>query len=125
MIKTNILLALAAIMMVASANYEQSSSSNSKVLATTETEELYGDLLEIMDSNDAIQGDYARVSGSSGMSGMNRHSNEMLGSMSSQSSYGTGSVQTNIHHSSRAGGSSYVWNEPSTESYVWEHVIPR
>jgi len=106
MIKTNIL-ALATIMMVASANYEPSSSSNSKVLAT-ETEELYGDLLEIMDSNDAIQGDYARVSGSSGMSGMNRHSNEMLGSMSSQSSYGTGSVQSNIHQSSRAGGSSVM-----------------
>merc|ERR1719334_1158793 len=94
-------------MMVASANYEQSSSSNSKVLAT-ETEELYGDLLEIMDSTDAIQGDYARVSGSSGMSVMNFHSNEMLGSMSSQSSYGTGSVQSNIHQSSRAGGSSVM-----------------
>jgi len=107
MIKSNILLALATIMMVASANYEQSSSSNSKVLAT-ETEELYGDLLEIMDSNDAIQGDYARISGSSGMSGLNRHSNEMLGSMSSQNSYGTGSVQSNIHQSSRAGGSSVM-----------------
>merc|ERR1712133_212502 len=101
-VKTNILIALATIMMVVSANYEQSSGSNSKVFAT-ETEELYGDLLEIMDSND----DYARVSGNSGMSGMNHHSNQMIGSMSSQSRYGTGSVQSNPQQSSRVlnGGS--------------------
>jgi len=123
MSKTNILIALAAIMMVASANYEQSSSSHSNVLAT-ETEELYGDLLEIMDSND-IQGDYARGSGNSGMSGMNHHSNQMSGSMSSASKYGTGNVQSNFQQSSRAGGSSYVWYEPPTESNGWKHVVPR
>merc|ERR1712133_239819 len=112
-VKTNILIALATIMMVVSANYEQSSGSNSKVFAT-ETWELYGDLLEIMESND----DYARVSGNSGMSGMNQHSNQMLGSMSSQSRYGTGSVQSNTQQSSRVlnGGSASNYGMHSSGS---------
>jgi len=93
----NILIALASIMMVASANYEQSSSSNFKVLAT-ETIDLF--------DNDVIEVDYSRDSGSSGLSNMN-HPNQMLGSMTtSQGSYGTGSVQSNIQRSSRTSGSS-------------------
>merc|ERR1719167_1310651 len=84
-------------MMVASANYDQSSSSISKVLAT-ETINLF--------DNDVFEEDYARVSGTSGMSGMNHHSNLMVGSMSSQGRYGMGSFQSNIQQSSHAGGSS-------------------
>merc|ERR1719334_2673913 len=84
----NILIALASIMMVASANYEQSSSSNSRVLAT-ETIDLF---------DNVIEADYARGSGSSGM---NHHSNLMLGSMSSQGSYSTGSIQRSIQQSSQ------------------------
>merc|ERR1712126_493950 len=87
----NILIALASIMMVASANYEQSSSSNFKVLAT-ETIDLF--------DNDVIEVDYSRDSGSSGMSSMN-HPNQMLGSMTSQGSYSTGSVQRNLQQSSQ------------------------
>jgi len=97
MVKKNILNVLASIIMVASANYEQSSSSNSRMLAT-ETIDLF--------DNDAIEVDYGRLSGSSGMSGMNHHSNQMLGSMSSQGNYGMGSVQSNIQQSNRMSGSS-------------------
>merc|ERR1712098_655841 len=69
----------------------QSSSSNFKVLAT-ETIDLF--------DNDVIEVDYSRDSGSSAMSSMN-HSNQMLGSMTSQGSYGTGSVQRNLQQSSQ------------------------
>jgi len=92
----NILIVLASIM-VASANYEQSSSSNSRMLAT-ETIDLF--------DNDAIEADYERLSGSSGMSGMNHHSKQMLGGMSSQGNYGMGSVQSNIQQSNSMSGSS-------------------
>jgi len=96
MVKKNILNVLASIIMVASANYEQSSSSNPRMLAT-ETIDLFDDAIEV---------DYGRLSGSSGMSGMNHHSNQMLGSMSSQGNYGMGSVQSNIQQSNRMSGSS-------------------
>jgi len=116
MVKKNILIALASIMMVASANYEQSSSSNSRVLAT-ETIDLF--------DNNVMEADYARVSGSSGMSGMNHHSNLMAGSMSSQGSYGMGSVQSNsgslgmsgmIHQSDQMVGSMQSLGSYSTGS---------
>merc|ERR1719295_2404084 len=97
MIKKNIFIVLASVIIIASANYEQSSSSNSRILAT-ETIDLF--------DNDAIEVDYGRLSGSSGMSGMNHNSNQMLGSMSSQGNYGMGSVQSNIQHSNRMSGSS-------------------
>merc|ERR1719167_1826130 len=80
--------------MVASANYEQSSSSNSRMLAS-ETIDLF--------DNDAIEVDYGRLSGSSGM---NHHSNQMLRGMSSQGNYGMASVQSNIQQSNRMSGSS-------------------
>jgi len=96
MVKKNILNVLASIIMVASANYEQSSSSNPRMLAT-ETIDLFDDAIEV---------DYGRFSGSSGMSGMNHHSNQMLGSMSSQGNYGMGSVQSNNQQSNRMSGSS-------------------
>jgi len=116
MVKKNILIALASIMMVASANYEQSSSSNSRVLAT-ETIDLF--------DNNVMEADYARVSGSSGMSSMNHHSNLMAGSMSSQGSYGMGSVQSNsgslgmsgmIHQSDQMVGSMQSIGSYSTGS---------
>merc|ERR1712136_462506 len=43
----------------------------------------------------------SREGGSSGMSGMNHHSNQMVGSMSSQGSYSTGSTQRNTQHISQ------------------------
>merc|ERR1719334_2827319 len=42
----------------------------------------------------------SRMSGSSGMSGMNHHSNQMVGGMS-PSSYSSGSAQRNIQQSSQ------------------------
>jgi len=109
MVKKTILIALASIMMVASANYEQSSSSNSRVLAT-ETIDLF--------DNNVIEADYARISGSSGM---NHHSNHMLGSMSSQGRYGMGSVQSTSGSSGMSGmnhkSEQMVGSMPSLGSY--------
>jgi len=101
MAKKNFVIALASIMMVASA-YEQSSSSNSKV---TWSPKLATETIDLFD-NDVSEVDYAHGSGSSGTSGMSHHSNQMLGSMSSQGNYGMGSVQSNIQQSSRMSGSS-------------------
>merc|ERR1712203_829519 len=82
-------------MAVAAGNFEQS---NFKVLATETINLFDNDVIEMVGSesfsSESAQGhDYAGDSQNSGMSGMNLHSNQMLGSMSSRGGYSVGSAQ--------------------------------
>merc|ERR1712060_801426 len=92
-------------MAVVAANYEQSS--NFKVLATETISLFDNDVIEMVGSESfsskSAQGhDYAGASQNSGMPGMNHHSNQMLGSMSSRGSYSMGSTERNTYMSNGA-----------------------
>merc|ERR1719346_230538 len=118
MAKKNLLITLATIMMaVTAANYEQSSNGNFKVLATETINLFDNDVIEVVGSESFSHGsaqgqDYAGGSVDSGMSGMNHHSNQMLGSMPSHDSYVVGSALNtqSLSHARASGNSGMNYN---------------